>query len=294
MQSPSDTAVAAARDMAPRDPEGALKRTLEIGRETDYKSGRIRAFAVAMYALGILGRYDQALTCYEEGLELASRASKMALAELELEVASIHLFEGNPDEASVHLALGRRHLEAPLARASRNRSEGGRRKLRWLEVLQANAEWLAGVIALRKGDIHKAYRAGLLMAEISDEKTVQRSSVTLIAAAAFAIPGENREKLTEALEMVEQTEAKLTRWDNPVHKLKLRWTRAGILARLGELLQAERILEQVTGLLRAHNYHRDAEKAEQDLRWIRDKLREEAGWGLHPLGGSSSSVIPPR
>lgn len=292
MQTPTDTAVGAVLEMAPRDPEGALKRAREVAREADCPSGRVRAHAAVMKALGILGRNDEALKTYNEALTHSSRASRMALAELELEAAWAQLFgRDNCDKACAHHDQCLAYLDVAMARASGNLSEGGRRKLRHLQTLQAKAECQAGMIALRKGDTDRAHRAGLAMREISADKWVQCSAVTLIAAAAFALPGVSEERLRQVLDIVDRTEETLTRSDPPVHKIKLRWTRGSILARLGELLEAEKILERVTGLLRAHGYHRDAEKAEDDLQWVRDRLRERSGWE-RAMRTSSSAIFP--
>lgn len=299
---PIDRLIEALRDRLAADPAGVrheVSRLLEDGAGSTGRmrpSSRLRLLGLVVAASWELGELARAETAAAEGLKISTR-SAVANADFLLQVGVLRIVQKRPRYAlevvnRAGLVLGR-ELQQPPPTAKESR-----RRRRWLQATKAASKVIRGEIFLHlsEGSFDEAFADALEALKLTEDlvkasahtRRVHLSAVTLLCALLVRfgpIP-----MAQEALPLLDHAEGVLIYQcrispdspDHP-HRIKVKWGRALVLARLGETARAERLLIDVTGRLHASGLKDDAGRALDALVWVIEQTKSPGRAGYFVL-----------
>ncbi len=246
-------------------------------------SGRLRLLGLAVAAGRKLGELDSADAAAAEGLVITT-PSTVANAEFLLQVGALRIVQERPKEAVQVVEWARRFTARELKKPEPSAKESKRRR-RWIQATNAAAHVIRGEIFLNlsEGSIEGAFSDALtalrqtanLVKASTHTRRVHLSAVTLLCAllVRFGTPA----IVDEAAQLLDHAEQILIyRCRVPpdhVHRIKIKWGRALILARLELLPKAERLMIDVVDRLLAIGLKDDARRALDSLVWVIERTK---------------------
>lgn len=273
-----DTAMARIRETIGEDPAGAREEIRQL-LKTAGPSGRVRLWGLEVVACHKLGDLEGGLRAYERGRQL--RASVPALAELEGQVAKLHI--ARRDLGSARSAADRAEaLIQPFVMAPSRKSKKSKRMQRHFQHVYAAVLITRAQIAVVPGcqeelrpfdDVFEALR----WIDPRNAERIHLAAVSTLGALLIQNAG-RPEDLETALRLEKEAQERLrvgrVRACHP-HRAQLRGVRALVLAKLGAVERAEEIFtRRVIPDLRAAGLDATADIAAEQLLWI---IAERAG-----------------
>ncbi|MEM7585027.1 MAG: hypothetical protein AAF560_16655 [Acidobacteriota bacterium] len=293
-----DQQVQALCDRLARDPATVLLEVMKLlAEERDAgclrPSVRLRLFGIAMTAHRRIGDFELAEQAAIEGSMIAAR-SPIANADYLLHLATLRIVQDRPDDAIRSIDRAAKLMRRELAKPEPTAKESQRRR-RWMRTAKASSSVLRGQVLVlhSKGSVDQVFTETFEALQLTSDlvkatsytRRVHLAAVTVLCS--LLVKYGTATIAGQAIEILDRAEHVLIYRcrvaPDHVHRIKLKWCRALVLARLGSLNKAERLLVEVVERLAAQGFENDTQRALDALVWVIERTTRPARAGYYEL-----------
>ena len=267
-------------------PSDVLREVEDLLQSKPGRADRLRLLGLSLACCRNLEDERRGRKLMEQADELGAVRHPVARADWALQVGSFLTFAKDRAGAEDSIRRGLEIVENELQGPTPS-SKGARQRRAWFEAWGAVLRVVRGETALRlAGDAGQAFRDALevlrTLRQLDGQTSPSRggtgcnrrrahlAAVTLLSVT-LADHG-SVSVLPEVLELLRQAEKvliyKLKRSADDMHRIRIRWCRALVLARLGSTRQAEGLLVDVLERLTRQGHSSTAKHALDGLCWV--------------------------